>query len=393
MGGRQPRRGRSLLKARHRTRTQCSATRSRGRSCSTTALTHPSAAVGSDVHYERLEFLGDAVLDLAIADLLMRRFPTAKEGPLSKQRASIVNARTLALKAQAIELNEMMRLGKGEEKSGGRDKISILAAAFEAVIGAIYTDGGLAPAQRVVERLFDDDIGGPAAERDYKTELQEVAYRAFSRAAGVRAGRGERSRSRQALYHSNPNRGARTRRGRRRQQETERAGGGARSRWSELKRSAVNAMDEHRAGFVAVGGPHQRRQINAGQSAGRAQGRDRDAAAADHAPANPRNPQRRRRADSAHRHARPARREEAAESAHGADRAAARSRKAKSFWPWWKRAIDLNPGDRAVLIDIARARPSDSRRDQQDRSHPARATAAADRGNQRRAFRAPKSCR
>jgi ribonuclease-3 len=144
-----------------------------------TALTHPSAAVGSDVHYERLEFLGDAVLDLAIADLLMRKFPTAKEGPLSKQRASIVNARTLALKAQAIDLNEMMRLGKGEEKSGGREKTSILAAVFEAVIGAVYTDGGLAPAQQAVERLFTDDIGGPAAERDYKTELQEIAYRHF----------------------------------------------------------------------------------------------------------------------------------------------------------------------------------------------------------------------
>ena len=144
-----------------------------------TALTHPSAAVGSDVHYERLEFLGDAVLDLAIADLLMRKFPTAKEGPLSKQRASIVNARTLALKAQAIELNNMMRLGKGEEKSGGREKTSILAAVFEAVIGAIYTDGGLEPAQQVVERLFENDIGGPSAERDYKTELQEIAYRHF----------------------------------------------------------------------------------------------------------------------------------------------------------------------------------------------------------------------
>jgi len=144
-----------------------------------TALTHPSAAVGSDVHYERLEFLGDAVLDLAIADLLMRKFPTAKEGPLSKQRASIVNARTLALKAQTIELNEMMRLGKGEEKSGGREKTSILAAVFEAVIGAIYTDGGLVPAQQVVERLFENDIGGPSAERDYKTELQEIAYRHF----------------------------------------------------------------------------------------------------------------------------------------------------------------------------------------------------------------------
>ncbi|HSZ22864.1 MAG TPA: ribonuclease III [Candidatus Sulfotelmatobacter sp.] len=144
-----------------------------------TALTHPSAAVGSDVHYERLEFLGDAVLDLAIADLLMRKFPTAKEGPLSKQRASIVNARTLALKAQAVELNQMMRLGKGEEKSGGREKTSILAAVFEAVIGAIYSDGGLVPAQQVVERLFTNDIGGAAAERDYKTELQEVAYRNF----------------------------------------------------------------------------------------------------------------------------------------------------------------------------------------------------------------------
>ncbi len=143
------------------------------------ALTHPSAAIGSDAHYERLEFLGDAVLDLAIADLLMRQFPTAKEGMLSKLRASIVNARTLALKAQALQVGELLRLGKGEEKSGGREKVSILAAAFEALIGAIYTDGGIAPAQRVVEFLFTGDIGGPAAERDYKTELQEVAYRRF----------------------------------------------------------------------------------------------------------------------------------------------------------------------------------------------------------------------
>jgi len=143
------------------------------------ALTHPSAVIGSDAHYERLEFLGDAVLDLAIADLLMRQFPNAKEGPLSKLRASIVNARTLALKAQALDLGALLRLGKGEEKSGGREKVSILAAAFEALIGAIYTDGGIAPAQRVVEFLFTGDIGGPAAERDYKTELQELSYRRF----------------------------------------------------------------------------------------------------------------------------------------------------------------------------------------------------------------------
>jgi ribonuclease III len=144
-----------------------------------TALTHPSAAAIGEPHYERLEFLGDAVLDLAIADLLMRKFPEAKEGALSKERASIVNGRTLALKASEIGLGRKLRLGRGEEKSGGRDKTSILAATFEAVIGAIYTDGGLVPAQRVVEMLFVDDIGGPTTERDYKTELQEVAYRHY----------------------------------------------------------------------------------------------------------------------------------------------------------------------------------------------------------------------
>jgi ribonuclease III len=143
------------------------------------ALTHPSAAEGADQHYERLEFLGDAVLDLAIADMLMRHFPDGKEGLLSRQRASIVNARTLAAKAESIGLAKCLLLGKGEEKSGGRQKTSILAAGFEALIGAIYSDSGLAEAQQVVERLFGADIGGPTAERDYKTELQEAAHRFF----------------------------------------------------------------------------------------------------------------------------------------------------------------------------------------------------------------------
>jgi len=119
------------------------------------------------------------VLDLAIADLLMIQFPEGKEGLLSKQRASIVNGRTLAAKAEAMGIASRIRLGKGEEKSGGRTKVSILAAAFEAVIGAIYTDGGLLSAKRVVEQLFAGDVGGPGAERDYKTELQEFAYRQF----------------------------------------------------------------------------------------------------------------------------------------------------------------------------------------------------------------------
>jgi ribonuclease-3 len=143
------------------------------------ALTHPSAVPLGEAHYERLEFLGDAVLDLAIADLLMRRLPLAKEGTLSKERASVVNGRTLALKAVEIGLSQKLRLGKGEEKNGGRDKTSILAASLEAVIGAIYTDSGLAAAQRVVEHLFVTDIGGPSTERDYKTELQELSYRRY----------------------------------------------------------------------------------------------------------------------------------------------------------------------------------------------------------------------
>src|SRR5215472_16096027 len=143
------------------------------------ALTHPSAAEGSDQHYERLEFLGDAVLDLAIADMLMRHFPGGTEGLLSRQRASIVNARTLAAKAESIGLGQHLRLGKGEEKSGGRQKTSILAAGFEALIGAIYSDSGLSDAQQVVERLFGADIGGPSVERDFKTELQETAHRYF----------------------------------------------------------------------------------------------------------------------------------------------------------------------------------------------------------------------
>jgi len=143
------------------------------------ALTHPSAAEGTDQHYERLEFLGDAVLDLAIADMLMRHFPNGTEGLLSRERASIVNARTLAAKAESIGLGRSILLGKGEEKSGGRHKTSILAAGFEALIGAIYCDTGLTSALQIVERLFGSDIGGPSVERDYKTELQETAHRCY----------------------------------------------------------------------------------------------------------------------------------------------------------------------------------------------------------------------
>jgi ribonuclease III len=130
---------------------------------------------------ETLEFLGDAVLALAMADLLMRRFPAAREGDLSKLRAGLVNAETLAQKARGLDLGRWLRLGKGEEKSGGRDKESILAAVYEAVLGAVYLDGGFEAARRVVETHFASDLTSEvvAGLRDYKTRLQELTQRLF----------------------------------------------------------------------------------------------------------------------------------------------------------------------------------------------------------------------
>ncbi len=122
-------------------------------------LTHVSYCRGEgNDHNETLEFLGDAVLDLAISDLLMRRFPEKNEGDLSKMRASLVNAVILAEKAMGLELGKLIQLGKGEERSGGRVKESILSAAFEAVLGGIYWDGGYEAARRVVERLFSSEL-------------------------------------------------------------------------------------------------------------------------------------------------------------------------------------------------------------------------------------------
>jgi ribonuclease-3 len=147
-----------------------------------TALTHRSVAPASGgCNNEKLEFLGDAVLDLAVSDLLMQQFPQYQEGDLSKLRASLVNAHVLANKARALALGQALRLGRGEEKSGGRDKESILAAAFEALIGAVYLDRGFAAARRVVARQFADDLRTRAsgAVEDCKTRLQEITQRIF----------------------------------------------------------------------------------------------------------------------------------------------------------------------------------------------------------------------
>ena len=143
------------------------------------ALTHRS--FGEAANNEKLEFLGDAVLSLAISDLLMARFPAAREGDLSKMRAALVNAEVLAGRARDLQLGRWLHVGKGEEKSGGRDKPSILAAAYEALLGAVYVDAGYERARAVVEAHFGGEVLEQAAlgQRDYKTQLQELTQRLF----------------------------------------------------------------------------------------------------------------------------------------------------------------------------------------------------------------------
>lgn len=144
-----------------------------------TALTHKSwlneAPASGRQDNERLEFLGDAVLTLITSDLLMRRFPARTEGELSKARAVVVSETGLARAAEALGLGDWIFLGRGEEQAGGRRKASILADAFEALIGAVYLDGGFAAAQTVCERLFSGaiDHSERGLQLDYKSRLQE----------------------------------------------------------------------------------------------------------------------------------------------------------------------------------------------------------------------------
>lgn len=145
------------------------------------ALTHVSFdREKSEGHNEVLEFLGDAVLDLAVSDLLMRRYPARSEGDLSRMRAALVNSFVLAEKAALLNLGSMLRLGKGEERSGGRTKPSILAGAFEALLGAVYQDSGFEPARRLVEKYFSADVTEKTlGQQDYKTRLQEISQMIF----------------------------------------------------------------------------------------------------------------------------------------------------------------------------------------------------------------------
>ncbi len=143
------------------------------------ALTHRSFAYenGGLPTNERLEFLGDSVLGLIVTDTLFRGYPDLPEGQLAKLRAAVVNMRALAGVARGLRLGSYIRLGKGEEGTGGRDKSSILADTLEAVLGAVYLDRGLAEADALVHRLFDPVIARSArlgAGLDWKTSLQEL---------------------------------------------------------------------------------------------------------------------------------------------------------------------------------------------------------------------------
>ena len=148
------------------------------------ALSHSSLPrLGAPCASERLEFLGDAVINLVISACLFERHPDWSEGRLSLARASIVRTASLAAQAQALGLDAALRLGRGEEKTGGRHKQSILAAAYESAIGAVFIDAGYQQAYAVIRGHFDAELNVEIrADSDAKTSLQEVVQAAHGRA-------------------------------------------------------------------------------------------------------------------------------------------------------------------------------------------------------------------
>jgi len=138
---------------------------------------------------ERLEFLGDAVLGLVVTNHIFRTYPRLPEGDLAKIRAAVVNATVLAEVAAGLGVGDALLLGKGEDATGGRGKTSILADALEAIIGAVYLDGGWQPAADLVMRLLGERIGSSAegpGGHDYKTRLQELVARRFDQLPSYR---------------------------------------------------------------------------------------------------------------------------------------------------------------------------------------------------------------
>ncbi len=148
------------------------------------ALTHKSFCIQknkNNTHNERLEFLGDAILGLIIAENLMVQFPQDNEGMLSKKRASLINQDTLAKKALILKLDQHLIMGPGEKEQKSQLKPRILASVYEAIIGAIYLDSNFLSAQRWVGQQFEFDIRHMKPEqdfeKDYKTRLQELVYK------------------------------------------------------------------------------------------------------------------------------------------------------------------------------------------------------------------------
>jgi ribonuclease-3 len=147
------------------------------------SLTHKSYAnerrETSSSHNERLEFLGDTVLGFVIGELIYRSFPNLQEGALSKIKAHLVSAATLSGKGRALGIGRFLRMGAGEARSGGAEKLSLLADGFEAVVAAIYLDGGLPAAETFLRQVFGPDVTGidigDLSFQDYKTALQEAA--------------------------------------------------------------------------------------------------------------------------------------------------------------------------------------------------------------------------
>ena len=142
------------------------------------ALTHSSFTnerkINKTGNYERLEFLGDAVLELVSSEFLFREHPTMPEGELTKTRASMVCESSLAFCARDLELGQFMMLGKGEETTGGRDRESIVSDGMEAVIGAIYLDGGMEAAKEFINRFILSDLEDKQLFYDSKSNLQEL---------------------------------------------------------------------------------------------------------------------------------------------------------------------------------------------------------------------------
>lgn len=146
-----------------------------------TALTHTTYANEQPLEKvpdnERLELLGDAVLDLVILHILMERFPNSTEGELSKLKSQLVNEHSLDLVARRLDLGDFLRLGRGEELNGGREKSSILSSAFEALVAALYLDSGMGICFNILESLFEERftaLDRGETDRDFKSRLQEI---------------------------------------------------------------------------------------------------------------------------------------------------------------------------------------------------------------------------